>query len=85
MLDHSQIFSSVWWLPLAMIAIGLFRSAWFKGVMGEAMVNLAARLFLNKHDYHLIRNITGHERFACKREASLLTSLCGLRTAGNHS
>ncbi|GAV20994.1 DNA topoisomerase I [Mariprofundus micogutta] len=54
----SQLFSTFWWLlPLFGLA-ALFKSAWFKGVMGEAMVNLAARLFLNKNDYHLIKNVT---------------------------
>ncbi len=43
-----QLFSSAWWLlPLAAFA-ALFKSAWFKGLMGEAMVNLVARLFLDK-------------------------------------
>jgi len=42
----SQLFSTYWWaIPLFVIA-ALLKSAWFKGVMGEAMVNLAARLFL---------------------------------------
>jgi hypothetical protein len=36
----------------------LFQSAWFKGFIGEAMVNMAARLFLNKKDYHRIKNVT---------------------------
>ncbi|MBL4774584.1 MAG: hypothetical protein JKY87_00800 [Mariprofundus sp.] len=41
-----------------MIAAALFKSAWFKGFIGEVMVNMAARLFLNKNDYHLIKNVT---------------------------
>jgi len=54
----SQLFSTYWWLLPLFILAALFKSAWFKGVMGEAMVNLAARLFLNKNDYHLIKNVT---------------------------
>lgn len=53
----TQLFHMGGLLPLFMLAV-LFRSAWFKGVMGEAMVNLAARLFLDKNEYHLIKNIT---------------------------
>jgi len=37
-----------------LIVAALFKSAWFKGFMGEVMVNMAARLLLNKNDYHLI-------------------------------
>jgi len=44
-------------LPL-LIFIALFKPAWFKGFIGEVMVNMTARLFLNKHDYHLIKNVT---------------------------
>jgi len=54
----SQLFSTYWWLlPLLLIA-ALFKSAWFKGFTGEVMVNMAARLFLDKNDYHLIKNVT---------------------------
>ncbi|TLS70907.1 NERD domain-containing protein, partial [Mariprofundus erugo] len=44
-------------MPLFLLA-ALFKSPWFKGVMGEAMVNLAARLWLDKNSYHLIKNVT---------------------------
>lgn len=54
----SQLFSNLWWaIPLFILA-ALFKSAWFKGVMGEALVNLSARLFLDKNKYHLIKNVT---------------------------
>jgi len=36
----------------------LFKSPWFKGFIGEVMVNMAARLFLDKNEYHLIKNVT---------------------------
>jgi len=61
----SQLFSSFWWLLPLLIAVSLFKSAWFKGFIGEVMVNMAARLFLNKNDYHLIKNVTLQNR-GCK-------------------
>jgi len=69
----SQIFSSFWWLIPLFVLAALFKSAWFKGAMGEAIVNLAARLFLNKKDYHPIKNVripTG-DGTTHKREAFL--------------
>jgi len=36
----------------------LLNALWFKGVIGEAMVNLAARLFLDKNEYHLIKSVS---------------------------
>jgi len=44
-------------LPL-FVLLALFKSPWFKGFIGEVMVNTAARLFLNKNEYHLIKNVT---------------------------
>jgi len=51
----SQLLSTYWWLLPLLIVAALFKSAWFKGFMGETMVNMAARLFLNKNDYHLMK------------------------------
>lgn len=36
----------------------IFRSAWFKGLVGEFIVNVAAGLFLDKGKYHLVKNVT---------------------------
>jgi restriction system protein len=52
------MFSVLWYLiPLAILA-AILKSPWFKGVAGETLVNLAAKLFLDGKDYHLIRNVT---------------------------
>lgn len=53
-----QIIGSVWYLIPLFILVSLAKSAWFKGVLGEFIVNLSARLFLNKEQYHLIKNVT---------------------------
>jgi len=54
----SQLYSTLWWLLPLLILTALIKSAWFKGFIGEAMVNMAAKLFLDKNIYHLIRNVT---------------------------
>jgi len=54
----TQLLSTYWWAIPLLIFAALFKSAWFKGFIGEAMVNMAARLFLDKNDYHLIKNVT---------------------------
>jgi predicted RNA-binding Zn-ribbon protein involved in translation (DUF1610 family) len=54
----NQAYSVLWYfIPLAILA-GVFKSGWFKGVMGEFIVNLSAKLFLSKEKYHLIKNVT---------------------------
>ncbi|AAZ26590.1 nuclease-related domain-containing protein [Colwellia psychrerythraea] len=54
----NMIFSAAWYLiPIFIFAI-VIKSAWFKGILGEWQVNLLIKFFLNKNDYHLIKNVT---------------------------
>ncbi len=53
-----QVFNALWYLiPLAILA-GILKSPWFKGIAGEFLVNTAARRFLPKDEYHLIKDVT---------------------------
>lgn len=55
---YQQLITVFWYLiPLVVIA-GLIKSPWFKGKVGEFLVNLSARCFLDKSRYHLIKNVT---------------------------
>jgi len=54
----SQILGVFWYLIPLTILVAVLKSAWFKGVAGEFVVNLSARLFLDKQTYHLIKNVT---------------------------
>ena len=54
----NQLVGLLWYLiPLA-ILIGILKSPWFKGVAGEFIVNLPAKLLLDKNEYRLIKNVT---------------------------
>lgn len=54
----NQVLSALWYLvPIGIIA-GLLKSPWFKGVLGEFIVNLSAKLMLDNKTYHLIKNVT---------------------------
>jgi restriction system protein len=54
----NMMISASWYLiPIFIYAI-VIKSAWFKGVLGEWQVNLLIKFFLNKNDYHLIKNVT---------------------------
>jgi restriction system protein len=61
-MDYSPIFNEVlkvlWWLIPAAIVIGFFKSPWFKGMLGETLVKLAAKLRLPTDTYHPIHNVT---------------------------
>jgi len=54
----TQVVGALWFLlPLAVLA-AFFKSPWFKGVAGEAVINLSAWLFLDHQEYRLIRDVT---------------------------
>lgn len=44
-------------LPLLLIAT-LIKTPWFKGMIGEGFLNLSIRLFLDKREYRLLKNVT---------------------------
>jgi len=61
-MDLSPIFNQfidmLWYLIPFSILLVVFKSPWFKGVFGEFLVNLSAKLLLDKDKYHLIKNVT---------------------------
>ncbi len=57
----SSTFSTLWYLiPLALLAAiilpAILKSPWFKGIMGEFIVNFSAKWLLDKRQYHLVKN-----------------------------
>ena len=54
----NMMFSAAWYLIPIFIFVLIIKSAWFKGVLGEWQVNLLIKFFLDKNDYHLIKNVT---------------------------
>lgn len=60
-MDFLPIYNALleyWYLIPIFILVGVLQSAWFKGFMGEAKVNRAAKSNLDKKQYHLIKNVT---------------------------
>ena len=54
----NMMISAAWYLiPIFIFAV-IIKSVWFKGVLGEWQVNLLIKLFLDKNEYHLIKNVT---------------------------
>jgi restriction system protein len=54
----SQIISAYWWMIPLLFLIAFLKSPFMKGVFGEFLVNLAAKLFLDKNIYTLFKNVT---------------------------
>lgn len=52
------LLAQLWYLlPLLLIA-ALIKTPWFKGMIGEGVLNLGIRLFLDKREYHLLKDVT---------------------------
>ena len=53
-----QVLHSFWYLIPLLFVAAVVKSPWFKGVMGEVIINLSAKFFLDREIYHLIKNVT---------------------------
>ena len=54
----NMIISSFWYLIPLFIFVAIIKSAWFKGLFGEWQVNQLIKFFLDKNEYHLIKDVT---------------------------
>lgn len=57
-MDYYPIFKVLWWLVPAALVIGFLQSRWFKGILGEALVKVVAKLRLPAETYYPIHNVT---------------------------
>jgi restriction system protein len=54
----NPIVGMLWVLIPFAILLAILKSSWFKGVVGEFIVNLLAKWMLDKKKYHLLKNVT---------------------------
>ncbi len=60
-MDFTPIFQALlplWYLIPLFIFVVVVKSAWFKGICGEFIINVFARWKLDNDVYHLIKNVT---------------------------
>ena len=53
-----SIIFKYWYFFLIPIVILFFKTPFFKGFIGEVIINITSTLFLDKKKYHLIKNVT---------------------------
>ena len=53
-----SLFLQLWWVFPLLIASAIARTPWFKGIFGEWLVRVSAKLFLDSKEYHSIHNVT---------------------------
>jgi len=54
----NQFIRNFWYLIPLLILFAILKSPWFKGIIGEFIVNISAKFLLDKNEYHLIKNVT---------------------------
>ena len=55
---NDVVFKYIWYvIPIAIFTV-VVKSPWFKGAVGELIVNLSAKLLLDKKRYRMINNVT---------------------------
>jgi hypothetical protein len=70
----APLYTALGYLIALAIATAVFKSPWFKGEVGEAVVNLAARLFLDKSRYHLVKTSPSQQMTAPHRSITSSSS-----------
>ncbi|MCP3942837.1 MAG: nuclease [Desulfobacteraceae bacterium] len=53
-----SIILEYWYFIPVIVLILFFRTPFFKGFIGEVIINITTALFLDKNRYHLIKNVT---------------------------
>jgi hypothetical protein len=53
-----QLLERFWYFIPLFVILSVLKTPWFKGVLGECIINVSAKLFLDKEQYHLIKDVT---------------------------
>ena len=53
-----QFFFKFWFLWAVLIILVFLKTPFFKGFIGEVLINIITKFFLDKNKYHLLKNIT---------------------------
>lgn len=54
----APLLTQLWFLLPVLLIATLIKTPWFKGMIGEWFINLSLRLFLDKQEYHLLKDVT---------------------------
>lgn len=60
-MDYSPLLKpllQLWWVIPILVLIGIIKSPWFKGTVGETLVRISSRLALPSKTYHSLHNVT---------------------------
>ncbi len=52
------VLAQLWYLLPLLLLVTIAKSPWFKGMIGEWLINVSIRLFLDKQEYQLLNNVT---------------------------
>ncbi|WFC12633.1 NERD domain-containing protein [Aeromonas salmonicida] len=54
----AALLAQLWYVIPLLLLMTIVKTPWFKGMIGEWLITLSIRLFLDKREYHLLNNVT---------------------------
>ncbi|MFM4730660.1 nuclease-related domain-containing protein [Aeromonas salmonicida] len=54
----AALLAQLWYVIPLLLLMTIAKTPWFKGMVGEWLITLSIRLFLDKREYHLLNNVT---------------------------
>ncbi len=54
----AALLAQLWYVIPLLLLMTIVKTPWFKGMVGEWLITLSIRLFLDKREYHLLNNVT---------------------------
>ncbi|HGY5238559.1 TPA: NERD domain-containing protein [Aeromonas salmonicida subsp. pectinolytica] len=54
----AALLAQLWYVIPLLLLMTIVKTPWFKGMVGEWLITLSIRLFLDKREYHLLDNVT---------------------------
>ncbi len=73
-----NVISIFWYFIPLLVLFRIVKSPWFKGFIGEVIVNLSIKLNLDKEKYYLIKNVTLPTEYGTTQIDHILVSKYGI-------
>lgn len=54
----AALLAQLWYVIPLLLLMTIVKTPWFKGMIGEWLITLSIRIFLDKREYHLLNNVT---------------------------
>ena len=70
--------TQLFYLLVLVLIVVIVKTPWFKGVIGEFIINISSKLLLDKEKYHLIKNVTLPTKDGTTQIDHIIVSIYGI-------